>query len=105
MRGGLMRRRPIHRPSTVNLPLFAPARPAAVALSQHWVHAPVTLKLLNVAMPFTAVTLFVPFKPPTTMGPSSATVTRPPNPVALPPCASNAVTSTEHEPPTHRPPG
>src|SRR5207247_9838889 len=95
----------IHRPATVNLPLVAPARPAAVAVSQHPVHAPVTLKLLNVAMPFTALTLFVPFKPPMTMGPSSVTVTRPENPVAVPPWASNAVTSTENEPPTDRPVG
>src|SRR6266480_1581611 len=56
-------------------------------------------------MPFTALTLFVPFKPPMTMGPSSVTVTRPENPVAVPPCASYAVTSTENEPPTDRPVG
>ena len=56
-------------------------------------------------MPFTALTLFVPFKPPMTMGPSSVTVTRPENPVAVPPWASNAVTSTENEPPTDRPVG
>src|SRR5258706_3641088 len=103
------RRRPrglsCHRPITSNLALVARVRPADVAVSQHPVHAPVTFKLLNVAMPFTALTLVWPLKTPRTICPLSVSDTRPVYPVAVPPWASNAVTSTENELPTCRPLG
>src|SRR5882762_3527567 len=64
-----------HRPITLNDVLVALLTPGALATSVHPVQRPVTLRLLNVAMPFTGVTVVWPLRELAAMGPWRVTVT------------------------------